>query len=119
VILLESYKKDEKRIYLKLNPKLAPYKVAIFPLLANKEDLVNMAYSIYKDLIENFPVVFDDRGNIGKRYFSQDEIGTPWCVTVDFDSLKDKTVTVRDRDTMVQERVLVDNLREYILNKLS
>lgn len=119
VILLESYKKDEKRVYLKLHPKLAPYKVAVFPLLANKEDLVDMAYYIYNNLLEVFPSVFDDRGNIGKRYFAQDEIGTPWCVTIDFDSLKDKTVTVRNRDTMVQERVLVDNLREYILNKLN
>jgi len=119
VILLESYKKDEKRVYLKLDPKLAPYKVAVFPLLANKEDLVDMAYSIYKDLLVAFPAVFDDRGNIGKRYFAQDEIGTPWCVTVDFDSLKDKTVTVRDRDTMAQERVLVDNLKDYILNRIS
>ncbi|MGB9637455.1 MAG: His/Gly/Thr/Pro-type tRNA ligase C-terminal domain-containing protein, partial [Microgenomates group bacterium] len=117
-VLIESYHKDEKRTYLKLNPKLAPYKVAVFPLLANKEKLVDKALEIYKDILSFLPAVFDDRGNIGKRYFSQDEIGTPWCVTVDFETIDDNTVTVRDRDTMAQERVAVDNLKEYLLNKL-
>ncbi|BCX14819.1 MAG: glycine--tRNA ligase [Patescibacteria group bacterium] len=117
-VLLESYHKDEKRVYLKLDPKLAPYKVAVFPLLANKENLVNKALEIYNYLLKFIPAVFDDRGNIGKRYFAQDEIGTPWCVTVDFETLEDKKVTIRDRDTMDQERVLIDNLKEYFLNKL-
>jgi glycyl-tRNA synthetase len=93
--------------------------VAIFPLLKNKPELVEKARGIYKDLKENFSVVWDDRGNIGKRYFAQDEIGTPWCVTVDFESLDDATVTVRDRDSAEQTRVSIDKLSEYFQNKLS
>jgi glycyl-tRNA synthetase len=117
--LIDSYHEDDKRVYLSLHPKLAPFKVAVFPLLANKEELVKKAKGIYLDLKQVMNVTFDDRGNIGKRYFAQDEIGTPWCVTVDFDSLKDNAVTVRDRDTATQERVPVDKLKEYFQNKLS
>lgn len=116
--LIDSYREDNKRIYLKLNPKLAPYKVAVFPLLSNKEELVKKAKEIYTDLKEKFVVTWDDRGNIGKRYFAQDEIGTPWCVTVDFDTLEDKKVTVRDRDTGKQERVGIDKLKDYFQNRL-
>ncbi len=112
--LIDSYYEDEKRIVLKINPKLAPYKVAVFPLLANKPELVEKAQKIYKDLRKSFVTVFDGRGNIGKRYFAQDEIGTPFCITVDFDSLKDDAVTVRDRDTMKQERIKIDNLSSHI-----
>ncbi|MBI1919370.1 glycine--tRNA ligase, partial [Candidatus Microgenomates bacterium] len=105
---------------LRLHPKLAPVKVAVFPLLANKEELVGVAKSIYKDLKQSIDgvVAFDDRGNIGKRYFSQDEIGTPWCVTVDFQSLEDKTVTVRDRDTTKQERIKIESLTSYFAERL-
>ncbi len=122
VILFESYfeetEKGKERVVLKLPGNLAPYKVAVFPLLANKPDLVNKARVIYEDLLKLLAVTWDDRGNIGKRYYSQDEIGTPWCVTVDFQSLKDDTVTVRDRDTAKQERVSVDKLSSYFENKL-
>ncbi|MBI1918967.1 glycine--tRNA ligase, partial [Candidatus Microgenomates bacterium] len=97
--LLDSYVEDGKRVVLKLHPKLAPYKAAVFPLLANKEELVKKARSVFDMLKPTFSVGFDDRGNIGKRYLSQDEIGTPWCVTVDFQTLEDDTVTIRDRDT--------------------
>ena len=103
---------------LKLHPKLAPFKLAVFPLLANKEELINKAREIHQILSRNYFVAWDSRGNIGKRYFAQDEIGTPWCVTIDFQSLEDDTVTVRDRDTTKQERVSVDKLPEYIENKL-
>lgn len=118
--LIDSYYEDEKRIVLKLHPKLSPIKVAVFPLLANKLPLVKMAKDIYHNLKQQISgmVAFDDRGNIGKRYYSQDEIGTPFCITVDFQSLEDKTVTVRDRDTMKQERVTVENLYFYLANKL-
>ena len=116
--LIDAYREDGDRVYLQLNPRLSPYKAAIFPLLANKPDLVGKAREIYKDLKENFSVTWDDRGNIGKRYFAQDEIGTPWCVTVDFQTLDDNTVTVRDRDTALQERVAIDKLAEYFQNKL-
>lgn len=119
--LLNSYYEDEKRVVLKLHPKLAPIKVAVFPLLANKLPLVKMAKDIYHNLKEhiNGLVAFDYRGNIGKRYYSQDEIGTPFCVTVDFQSLEDKTVTVRDRDTTRQERVDINNLYSHLTNKLT
>ena len=103
---------------LKLNPKIAPYKVAVFPLLANKPELTKKAKDIYGNLKTKFMVAWDDRGNIGKRYFAQDEAGTPWCVTVDFQSLEDATVTVRDRDSAKQERVKIDKLSDYFQNKL-
>ena len=116
--LIDAYHEEGERFILKLNPKLAPYKVAVFPLLANKEELVAKAKSIYHQLSTVHHTAWDDRGNIGKRYFAQDEIGTPWCVTVDFDTLKDKKVTVRDRDSAKQERIAVDKLSEYFQNKL-
>jgi len=117
-LLLDAYRKEGERVILKLNPKVAPYKVAVFPLLANKENLVNKAKEIYDSLKFTIKTAWDDRGNIGKRYFSQDEIGTPWCVTVDFQTLEDGTVTVRDRDTTKQERLPVDKLLAYFQNKL-
>lgn len=116
--LLDAYHEDEKRVVLKIHPSLAPYKVAVFPLLANKPQLVEEAKTIYQELKKHFPVAWDERGNIGKRYFSQDEIGTPYCVTFDFDSLKDQKVTVRDRDTMQQERVAIGQLAVYLSEKL-
>ncbi len=119
MVLVDSFFEDDKRTVLKINPKLAPYKVAVFPLLANKENLVEKAKSIYDDLKKHFMVAFDDRGNIGKRYLYQDEVGTPWCVTVDFDSLEDGAVTVRDRDTMQQERVAIKDLASYFTEKLA
>ena len=120
MVLADSYKEEEKRVVLKLNAKLSPIKVAVFPLLANKLPLVNLSNDIYHSLKKqiNGVVVFDDRGNIGKRYYSQDEIGTPFCITVDFQSLEDQTVTVRDRDTMKQERVRTDHLFLALQNKL-
>lgn len=117
-VLLESYVEEEKRAVLKLKPQLAPYKAAVFPLLANKPQLVEMARKIYDDLRKDFSVAWDDRGNIGKRYFSQDEIGTPFCITVDFDSLEKNDVTVRDRDTMKQERIKIGDLHNYLGDKL-
>jgi len=120
-LLMDAYHEDGDRVILKLNPKVAPYKVAVFPLLKNKEELVKKARGIYRDLRvkKGVPAVWDDRGNIGKRYAAQDEIGTPWCVTIDFQTLEDDTVTVRDRDTGKQDRVNVDKLSEYLQNKLS
>jgi len=114
VALLEAYREEGDRIYLALPPKLAPYKAAVFPLLKNKPELVALARGIYKDLLQEFPIAFDDRGNVGKRYYSQDEIGTPFCITVDFQSLEDKTVTVRSRDTAEQERIAVADLSAFL-----
>lgn len=119
MILSDSYVEEKGRIVLKLNAKLAPVKAAVFPLLANKPKLVEKAKKIYKDLKENFVATYDGRGNIGKRYFAQDEIGTPFCVTVDFESLDNGTVTIRDRDTMKQERVKTEDLVSLITQKLA
>lgn len=118
-VLLDTYSEEGNRVTLRLNPQLAPYKVAVFPLLANKEELVTKARSIYDMLHAEYSVSWDSRGNIGKRYAAQDEIGTPWCVTVDFDSLEDDTVTVRDRNSKKQERVSIDRLEKYFETKLT
>lgn len=118
MLLTESYFEDGERVVLRLNPKVAPFKVAVFPLLANKPELAAKAREIYTDLKKEFVVTWDDRGNIGKRYFAQDEIGTPWCVTVDFQTLEDGAVTVRDRDTGSQSRVNISELNEYFREKL-
>src|SRR3989344_2100284 len=104
-VLCDAYTEEDDRIILKLTPRLAPYKAAVFPLLANKPELVEYARKTYNNLRKEFPIAWDDRGNIGKRYYSQDEIGTPLCFTVDFQTLEDDTVTVRDRDSAKQERV--------------
>jgi len=117
-VLVDAFSEEKNRVILKLTPEIAPHKVAVFPLLANKPELVNLADKIYKSLKTKFNTAWDDRGNIGKRYYSQDEIGTPWCITVDFDSLEDKTVTVRDRDTTKQERIKISNLETYFNEKL-
>ena len=109
-LLVDAYEEEGDRIILKLNPRLAPYKVAIFPLLANKPQLVEKAKAVYDNLKGEMAVAWDDRGNIGKRYYSQDEIGTPYCITIDFDTLENDTVTVRDRDTATQQRVAISEL---------
>ena len=102
---------DDKRVYLDLNSKLAPFKAMVSPLLKNKEELVKKAEEIYMSLTESVgEIAWDDNGNIGKRYRRQDEIGTPLCITVDFDTLEDDTVTVRDRNTTEQKRVKISEL---------
>ncbi len=115
----EEKDKEGTRVVLKLHPKLAPVKAAVFPLLANKPDLVKKAREVYELLKEHFPAEWDDIGNIGKRYRRQDEIGTPWCVTVDFETFEDKKATVRDRDSMKQERIAIEELVDYFKSKLS
>jgi glycyl-tRNA synthetase len=117
--LLDSYSEDNGRVLLKLHPKIAPYKAAIFPLLANKPELIEKARGIYDSLKPNFMVAWDARGNIGKRYAAQDEIGTPYCITVDFTTLEDGTVTVRNRDTATQERIDINSLENYLKEKVS
>ncbi len=114
----EAVKEGETRVVLKLHPKLAPMKAAVFPLLANKPELVSLAASVRKELAARWMIAWDDRGNIGKRYRAQDEAGTPFCITVDFDSLEKQDVTVRDRDTMAQERVKIAELPVYIEKRL-
>ncbi len=115
-VLLEAYTEDElggeKRVYLKLNKNIAPVRAAVFPLLKNKPELVKKALEVYKSLklSANYRLEYDDNGNIGKRYRRQDEIGTPYCITIDFDTLDDDSVTLRDRDTGKQERVAIKDL---------
>ncbi len=118
-LLLSAYSEDElggeKRMFLKLDPKLAPVKVAVFPLLRNKPELIKKAREVYEMVRKEIPAVeWDDNGNIGKRYRRQDEIGTPFCVTIDFQTLDDDTVTIRSRDTGEQERVKVGDLTKAL-----
>jgi len=114
-LLTHAYLEDKDRLVLKLHKDVAPYRVAVFPLVKNKEDIVKKAKQVYTMFVDaGISADWDDRGNIGKRYFSQDEIGTPSCITVDYQSLEDGTVTVRDRDTMVQSRVKISELFEKI-----
>ena len=114
-ILATAYTEDEinneKRIVLKLPENLAPYKFCVSPLLKNKPELVTKAKEVYDILRQKYSsITWDDSGNIGKRYRKQDEIGTPKCIVIDFDTLEDNTVTVRDRDTTKQTRIKIDNL---------
>ncbi|RME59998.1 glycine--tRNA ligase [Candidatus Parcubacteria bacterium] len=117
-VLLSAYRTDGKRTVLSLVPQLAPYKAAVFPLLANKKELVALARKVFRRLTEKFPVAWDDRGNIGKRYYSQDEIGTPFCITIDFESISQKDVTVRERDTAQQVRIPLSRLVAYLTKHL-
>ncbi|MFA6427049.1 MAG: glycine--tRNA ligase [Candidatus Magasanikbacteria bacterium] len=128
VSLLEAYTEEEAptakegeteaRVVMKFPKHLAPVQVAILPL-SKKEELSSVARQIANDLRKDFMVDYDETQSIGKRYRRQDEIGTPYCVTVDFDSLEDKKVTVRDRDTMVQERIEMSELRDYLNEKFN
>jgi glycyl-tRNA synthetase len=122
-VLSDAYAEDEigeGRTVLKLAPAVAPYKLCVSPLLKNKPELVEKARILYGALKKTFgSIAWDDNGNIGKRYRRQDEIGTPFCITVDFDSLTDEAVTVRDRDTATQERVAISNLEAYLESRLS
>ena len=123
-VLSKAYTEDElggeRRVFLKFPPNLAPVKIAVFPLLKNKPQLVEKAREVFAMLKKEFgAVVFDDNGNIGKRYRRQDEIGTPFCITVDFDTIeKDQAVTVRDRDTGKQERIAITELSNFLAGKL-
>ena len=114
----EESAKHEKEVVLKLNKRLAPIKVAVLPL-SKKEELSKVSTDILHDLQKDWMCQYDETGSIGKRYRRQDEIGTPYCVTVDFDTLSDQKVTVRDRDTMQQDRIAISELNSYIKQKLT
>ena len=103
---------------LKLHKDLAPIKIAVLPLMKNKEDIVAKAKEVFDSLRREYMVQYDQQGSIGKRYRKQDEIGTLYCVTIDFDTLEKGVVTVRDRDTMEQESIEVDKLVEYFSQKI-
>jgi len=124
-LLCDAYEEEQTgpaqkdvRTVLHLAPKMAPYKIAVFPLSANKPDLVARARAIYETLRPRRMTAWDARGNVGKRYRAQDEVGTPWCITVDYQTLEDGTVTVRDRDSMKQDRVHETELEPLFSERL-
>jgi glycyl-tRNA synthetase len=121
--LIDAYReaevRGEKRVSLALHPQLAPYKVAVLPLLKRRPEIVELCQRIVGDLRRDVMAVYDDTASIGKLYRRQDEIGTPWCITVDVDSLEDGAVTVRDRDSMAQERVPVEGVKRLIVDRLA
>jgi glycyl-tRNA synthetase len=125
-VLASAYREEEidgeKRMWLDLPMRIAPYRAAVFPLLSNKSELVVKAQEVRKALQGAwpgfFPVAWDASGNIGKRYRKQDEIGTPYCFTIDFQTLEDNTITVRDRNTMKQERIAINEVRKFLEQQL-
>ena len=108
---------DETRTVLRLHPRLAPYKVAVLPL-SRKDTLTPTAHEVFDVVKERWMADYDETQNIGRRYRRQDELGTPYCVTVDFDTLEDRAVTVRDRDSMAQDRVAIDQVESYLAERL-
>jgi len=120
--LVDAFREEEvrgrKRVVLSLHKDLAPVKVAVFPLLANRSEIVELARRLSQDLKKDFVCIYDDTAAIGKLYRRQDELGTPFCLTVDVQSLEDRKVTVRDRDTMEQERISIDKIRDYLNERL-
>ena len=119
--LVDAYHEEEvegkTRVVLRLSKHLAPTKIAVLPLLKKNSDLVTLAKNIKENLQKEFTCVYDDTAAIGKLYRRQDEVGTFFCITVDVESLNDRQVTVRERDTMRQERICVDNLKKYLTDK--
>ena len=118
--LCDAYWEDveHQRVVLRLKPALAPYQAAVFPLVKNNPVLVEKARGVFQKLARRFATAWDERGNIGKRYYSQDEIGTPFCVTLDYQTLEDDTVTLRERDSMLQVRVPVSELAGRIRERM-
>jgi glycyl-tRNA synthetase len=119
MLLFDAYEEEalengKTRTVLKVHKDIAAYKAAVFPLVSNKEEVVEKAREVFDLLSGDIKVVWDSRGNIGKRYRYQDEIGTPYCITIDYNTLEDGTVTVRDRDTMEQTRVKIEDLKDTL-----
>lgn len=121
MVLCDAYQRDEekKRTLMNFDAKLAPYQLAVFPLVKNKDEIVNKARELFTGLQKQYRVAWDERGNIGKRYLSQDEIGTPFCITVDYQTLEDETVTLRNRETAEQTRVKLAELDQHLRNVLA
>jgi glycyl-tRNA synthetase len=115
----EKLDKGDTRTVLKIHPKLSAYKMCIIPLAANKTELVDLAEQIYSKLYTKYSIDFDDSSNIGKKYRRQDEIGTPWCLVVDYQTLEDQTVSIRDRDTMTQIRLKIDEVDNWLFTELN
>ena len=124
--LIEAYHEDEapnakggvdKRVVLKLDPRLAPVKVAVLPL-SRKDELTGPAQQLAQELRDLWNIEYDDAGAVGRRYRRQDEIGTPFCITYDFDSVEDHAVTIRERDSMEQVRIPLDQVKSYLIERL-
>ena len=123
-LLLDAYNEEkleggDTRTVLKINPKLAAYKMCIIPLASNKPELTDKAEQIYSKLYSKYSIDYDDSSNIGKKYRRQDEIGTPWCLVVDYQTLEDQTVSIRDRDTMKQIRLKIDEVDNWLSLELN
>ncbi len=116
--LVDAYTEEEERIVLKLKPSIAPVKLAIFPLV-KRDGMPELAQKIYDDVKGSFRVFYDDSGSIGRRYRRQDEAGTPFCVTIDTETLENKTVTLRDRDSMQQERIPIERIKTYVTEAIT
>ena len=116
-VLCDAFRFNEERVVMQFHPNFAPYKVAVFPLM-KKEELVGPAQKLYAELRKHYKTDYDDTGSIGKRYRRQEEIGTPFCVTIDYDGLTDQTVTIRHRDTMAQERIGIDQVQAWLAPRL-
>jgi len=120
-VLVDAFREEqvegETRTVLGFHPSVAPIKAAVFPLV-NKDAMPETAMALYNDLRKRLPTFFDDGGAIGRRYRRMDEVGTPFCITVDGQTASDRTVTVRDRDTMAQERVSLDGVARYLAERL-
>lgn len=114
VVLETAYKKEDERAWLELPPAIAPLHAGVFPLLKNKPELVKKAKEIYDDLRDCYEVFYDQAGSVGKRYARMDEVGVPWCITIDFDSLDNDDVTIRDRDSTKQKRIKTSELRNVL-----
>ena len=106
--------KDSSRIVLKIHPALAPVKCAVLPLLKNKEELTSKARAVFDKLKFSFNCQYDEKDAIGRRYRRQDAIGTPYCITIDFDTLEDDTVTIRERDTLEQKRISINDIEKIV-----
>ncbi len=122
-LLLDAYREDkqdngEVRTWLKINPKVSAYKMAILPLAANKPELIAKAKALFSELSQKYSVDYDDSSSIGKKYRRQDEIGTPWCLVVDYQTLEDDTVSIRDRDNMSQIRIKLTEVDNWLSEKL-
>ena len=114
-LLSDAFEEEsDERTLLKLNPKVSPYQLAIFPLVKNKPEIVSKALEVFHFFKKNYRVTFDSRGNIGKRYLSQDEIGTPYCITIDYETLENGSVTIRNRDDKTQVRISTSEIKNFI-----
>nr|WP_290935775.1 His/Gly/Thr/Pro-type tRNA ligase C-terminal domain-containing protein [Haliscomenobacter sp.] len=109
---------DSTRVVMKLHPALAPVKVAVLPLLKNREELVKASTDVFNKLKFSFQCQYDEKDAIGRRYRRQDAIGTPYCVTIDFETLENNTVTIRERDSLKQERVHIDRIEEIVRQRV-